>query len=53
MLTRDDPEGRAPYARARTVVVLVDAATGAPVRLADEIREQLRRFQGAPLRFRD
>lgn len=53
VLTRDDPEGRAPYARARTVVVLVDAATGAPVRLADEVREQLRQFEGPPLRFRD
>lgn len=53
VLTRDDPEGRAPYARARTVVVLVDAATGAPVRLADEAREQLRAFQGPPLHFRD
>lgn len=53
VLTRDDPEGRAPYVRARTVVVLVDAATGAPVRLAEEAREQLLRLQGEPLRFRD
>ena len=53
VLTRDDPEGRAPYARARTVVVLVDAGTGAPVRLEQSSRDQLRRFAGEPLRFRD
>ncbi|MDN5821641.1 MAG: acyl-CoA thioesterase [Brachybacterium sp.] len=53
VLTRDDPEGAAPYARARTVVVLVDAGTGAPVRLEQETRTTLEAFTGEPLRFRD
>ena len=53
VLTRDDPQGEAPYARARTVVVLVDADTGSPVRLDAETRRTLERFAGAPLRFRD
>ena len=53
VLTRDDPEGTAPYARARTVVVLVDAESGAPVRLEQSSREQLQCFAGEPLRFRD
>ena len=53
VLTRDDPEGRAPYARARTVMVLVDAETGSPVRLEQEARESLRAFTGEPLTFRD
>lgn len=52
VLTRDDPEGREPYARARTVVVMIDAATEAPVRLEAATREQLRAFTGEPLRFR-
>lgn len=53
VLTRDDPEGRSPYARARTVMVLVDAETGSPVRLEQEARESLRAFTGEPLTFRD
>lgn len=53
VLTRDDPEGTAPYARARTVVVLVEADSGAPVRLEQGTRQQLQRFTGEPLRFRD
>lgn len=53
VLTRDDPEGKAPYARARTVMVLVDAASGTPVRLEAEVRESLRAFTGEPLTFRD
>ena len=53
VLTRDDPEGRAPYARARTVVVLIDAESGTPVRLEPVTREELQRFAGEPLRFRD
>ncbi|ATG52457.1 thioesterase [Brachybacterium vulturis] len=53
VLTRDDPEAAAPYARARTVVVMVDAASGAPVRLEQETRRMLERFSGEPLRFRD
>ena len=53
VLTRDDPEGTSPYARARTVVVLVDSDSGAPVRLEQESREQLQRFSGEPLNFRD
>jgi acyl-CoA thioester hydrolase len=52
VLTRDDPEGSAPYARARTVVVLIDAATGAPVRLDEPTREHLSRFTAEPLTFR-
>lgn len=53
VLTRDDPDGAAPYARARTVVVLIDAERGAPVRLEAGTREMLGRFQGEPLSFRD
>lgn len=53
VLTRDDPSGEAPYARARTVVVLVDADSGAPVRLEEETRRRLEQFSGEPLRFRD
>ena len=53
VLTRDDPEGAAPYARARTVVVLIDAATEAPVRLEPEARARLEGFRAEPLRFRD
>ncbi|GAA4524272.1 thioesterase family protein [Brachybacterium paraconglomeratum] len=53
VLTRDDPEGTAPYARARTVVVLIDAESGAPVRLDQETRDRLQQFSGEPQRFRD
>lgn len=53
VLTRDDPDAKSPYARARTVVVLVDAETGAPVRLEQETRDQLQQFSGDPLPFRD
>src|SRR5699024_12149470 len=53
VLTRDDPEGAAPYARARTVVVLIDAGTEAPVRLEQGTRTALEAFRGEPLRFRD
>lgn len=53
VLTRDDPDGAAPYARARTVVVMVDAHTGAPVRLEAATRARLGAFTGEPLRFRD
>jgi acyl-CoA thioester hydrolase len=52
VLTRDDPEGAAPYARARTVMVMIDASSGAPVRLPQELRESLQRFAGEPLEFR-
>lgn len=52
VLTRDDPEGAAPYARARTVMVMIDASSGAPVRLPQELRESLQRFTGEPLEFR-
>jgi len=52
VLTRDDPEGAAPYARARTVMVMIDAASGAPVRLPQELRGSLQRFTGEPLEFR-
>lgn len=53
VLTRDDPAGEAPYARARTVIVMVDAATGTPVRLDTETRETLGPFTGEGLSFRD
>lgn len=53
VLTGDDPEGERPYARARTVVVMVDRRTGAPVRLDAEATEHLQRFVGPPLTFRD
>lgn len=53
VLTRDDPGGAAPYARARTVVVMVDAGTGAPVRMDADSRARLQQFQGEPLIFRD
>src|SRR5699024_1068704 len=46
VLTRDDPEGAAPYARARTVVVLIDAETEAPVRLEQGTRTALEAFRG-------
>ena len=52
VLTKDDPEGRRPYARARTVVVMVDADSGTPVRLDEEVRGQLSIHQGQPLTFR-
>ena len=53
VLTRDDPDAKEPYARARTVVVLVDAESGAPVRLEQETRDQLQQLSGDPLPFRD
>ncbi|WP_226832010.1 thioesterase family protein [Brachybacterium sp. FME24] len=53
VLTRDDPEGASPYARARTVVVMVDAASGAPVKIDGPTREHLQGFTGEPLIFRD
>ena len=53
VLTADDPGAVAPYARARTVVVLVDAVSGRPVRLDDATRERLAEHTGEPLAFRD
>lgn len=53
VLTRDDPEGTSPYATARTVIVLVDAETGRPARIDEELRASLGAFVGPPLRFRD
>lgn len=52
VLTKDDPEGRHPYARARTVVVLIDGSEGTPVRLDDATRDLLGAHQGQPLTFR-
>lgn len=52
VLTRDDPGAAAPYARARTVVVLTDTETGAPVRMDAEARRRLGEHTGAPLTFR-
>lgn len=53
VLTRDDPGGTSPYARARTVVVMVDAVSGRPVRLDADSRERLSPFAGEGLVFRD
>ena len=53
VLTKDDPEGRHPYARARTAVVMVDAGDGTPVRLDEDTRERLSSHQGSSLSFRD
>ena len=53
VLTGDDSAGDAPYAIARTVIVLVDAATGRPTRLAREQREALEEFSGPAQAFRD
>ncbi|GAB2532708.1 acyl-CoA thioesterase [Brachybacterium huguangmaarense] len=53
VLTGEDPDGAAPYATARTVIVLVDEATGRPTRIPAELRGSLARFTGEPLRFRD
>lgn len=52
VLTKDDPDGAHPVTRARTVMVTIDAATGAPVRLGDEVRERLERYRDEPLTFR-
>lgn len=52
VLTKDDPDGERPVTRARTVMVTIDATTGAPVRLGDEVRERLERYRAEPLTFR-
>lgn len=41
-----------PYARARTVIVLVDALTGRPRRVSAELTAQLAEFADEPLAFR-
>ena len=53
VLTREDPEALAPYVKARTVVVMTDAASGAPVRMEAAAREQLAAHRGEALVFRD
>ena len=53
VLTRDDPEGEQPYAIARTVLVVVDAATRAPQRISAEDRASLQAYVIEPLSFRD
>ncbi|WP_058235450.1 acyl-CoA thioesterase [Devriesea agamarum] len=53
ILTRDDPDGRDPYAAARTALVTVDASTGKPVRLDAEARDVLERYTNPPLSFRE
>lgn len=53
VLTGEDPEGKNPYARARTVIVMLDATSGAPTRLDAASREQLAPITGEPLTFRD
>lgn len=50
--TGDDPEGERPYVQARTVLVAVDGATGAPVRFSQVQREALAGHAGPPLQFR-
>lgn len=52
VLTGDDPDGAAPYAIARTVIVLVDAETGRPTRIDRAHREALARWSGPALSFR-
>lgn len=52
VLTKDDPDGGDPVTRARTVVVLIDARKGTPVRLDDEARARLEQYRGEPLSFR-
>lgn len=52
VLAQDDPQGAAPYARARTVIVLVDAQAGTPVRLEADSRQRLAAYMGEPLTFR-
>lgn len=52
VLTKDDPAGDKPVTRARTVVVLIDAKKGTPVRLDDEARARLGQYTGEPLSFR-
>lgn len=53
VLTHDDPDATAPYATARTVIVLVDAVTGRPTRLDGDVRDALAAYVDPPLRFRD
>src|SRR5699024_6479266 len=52
VLTKAVPGGRPPYARARTVLVVVDADHGTPVRLEEEVRGRLSVHQAQPLTFR-
>lgn len=42
---------RVPYVRASAVLVLVDSATTAPVRIPPTVRDAWRPYQGAPLEF--
>lgn len=53
VLTADDPEGDAPYAIARTVLVMVSATTKQARRLSAEDRATLEQYMIEPLRFRD
>ena len=53
VLTQDDLRAERPAVRARTVVVMIDAETGAPVRLDESVRAALMEFAGEPLTFRD
>lgn len=53
VLTPDDPRAEHPAVRARTVVVMVDADNGTPVRLDEAVRGTLQEFTGEPLSFRD
>lgn len=50
VLTRDDLS--APYASARSVLVLVDQS-GTPTRITPDVREGLAPYLGEPLTFRD
>lgn len=42
-----------PYAKARSVIVLVDKETRRPTRITDSLRESLEPWQGEPLEFRE
>lgn len=50
ILTADEPTR--PYAKARTVIVIVDAANGTAVRVPEKLRTALASIKDAPLVFR-
>lgn len=52
ILRSDDGEGAAPYASARTTIVIVDRATGGTSRLDASSREVLAALQDEPIAFR-
>lgn len=50
VLAKDD-EG-SPYAKARTVIVMIDSQTGRPTRISCEVRDALTSYTGDPISFR-